>query len=277
MFGGRIGSNTGAFVEYDGTFANQQLLHSIDMGDGKIILSYFNAGFGEDSGLQLMSVWGQHGGLLGGKGLSINTTMMGTVDALGQPLNTIGISVAYANEMGAISLGGINNDASQGTNWTLAPVLRAQGFFDIGGAELGVGAIVVNGAVSPIFLGAKSVAKRIGIDVQIQGEMGDTQYGIYADYATASASTLAETNVYNASKTTKRDGYSIRATVKPTHNIVLMAGVGQDKNAGQKTNKVATGIEYEMYQNAVINLTYDTSKTGATTTKKYGLDFEFLM
>ena len=270
MFGGRIGSNTGAFVEYDGTFANQQLLHSIDVGDGKVILSYWNAGFGEDSGLQLMSVWGQHGGLLGGKGLSIN-------NAMGAAGNSVGISIAYANEMGAISLGGINNDASVGTNWTLAPTLRAQGFFDMGGAELGLGAIVVNGAVSPTVLGAKNVAKRIGIDVQIQGEMGDTQYGIYADYANASASTAADTNVYNASQLNKRDGYSIRATVKPTHNIVLMAGAGQDKTGIVKTQKVATGIEYELYQNAVINLTYGTSKTGAITTTDYGLDFEFLM
>jgi len=270
MFGGRIGSNSGAFVEYDGTFANSQLLHSIDAGDGKVILSFWNAGFGEDSGLQLMSVWGQHGGMLGGKGLSINNSM-------GAAGNSVGVSAAYANEMGAISIGGINNTAVAGSNWTLAPVLRAQGFFDMGGAELGVGAIIVNGAVSPIVLGAKSVAKRIGVDVQIQGEMGDTQYGIYADYASASASTLAEANVYNASLATKRDGYSIRATVKPTHNIVLMAGVGSDKTAGVKTNKVATGLEYELYQNAVINLTYATSKTAAITTTDYGLDFEFLM
>jgi len=270
MFGGRIGANTGSFIEYDGTFANVQLLHSIDAGDGKVVLSFFNAGFGEDSGLQLMSVWGQHGGLLNGKGLSIN-------NAMGAAGNTVGVSAAYANEMGAISLGGINNTAAAGSNWSLAPTLRAQGFFDMGGAELGVGAIMVSGTVSPIVLGAKSVAKRVGIDVQIQGEMGDTQYGIYADFASANASTLTETNTYNASTVSKRDGYSLRATVKPVHNIILMAGIGSDKTGAAKTTKFASGLEYELYQNAVINLTYDTSKTGGTTTTNYGLDFEFLM
>jgi len=293
MFGGRIGSNTGAFVEYDGTFANQQLLHSIDVGNGKVVLSYFNAGFGEDSGLQLMSVWGQHGGLLNGKSLSIN-------NAMGAAGNTVGVSVAYANEMGAISLGGINNSTA-GANWTLAPTLRAQGFFDMGGAELGVGAIVVNGNVGPTIAGVNNVAKRIGVDVQVQGEMGDTQYGIYADYASASASSLSETNFYNTTSA-KRDGYSLRATVKPTHNLVLLAGFGQDKTAGFKVTKFLTGVEFELYQNAVINLTYSADKftnNGLTaagnaaaianvaatgnagnqsgTVKTIGLDFEFLM
>jgi len=271
MFGGRIGSNTGAFVEYDGTFANQQLLHSIDMGDGKVILSYFNTGFGEDAGLQLMSVWGQHGGLLAGKGLSIN-------NAMGAANQTVGVSAAYANEMGAVSLGGISNDAAVGGNWSLAPVVRVQGFFDLAGAELGVGGIFVSGNTSPVVAGANSTAKRFGIDAQVQGELGDTQYGVYADYASAKASTATQTNVYNPlSTTSSRTGYSIRATVKPLHNVILMAGVGEDKVGAAKTTKFATGVEYELYQNAVINLTYDSTKLGAVKTKTTMLDFEFLM
>jgi len=270
MFGGRIGSNTGAFVEYNGAFANQQLLHSIDVGDAKVVLSYFNAGFGEDSGLQLMSVWGQHGGLLNGKALTINNSM-------GAAVNTVGVSAAYAAEWGAISVGGINNTAAVGTNWSLAPVVRAQGIFDLGGSELGLGAIFVSGNVSPTVLNAKQVAKRFGIDAQIQGEMGDMSYGIYADYASAKSSTATETNVYNPNPLNNRTGYSIRATVKPIHNVILMAGIGQDKTGVTKETKFATGLEYELYQNAVINLTYDTSKKAAVTTTNYGLDFEFLM
>ncbi len=280
MIAGRIGENTGAFVEVGfgagGGFGNNQLLHSVDMGDGKVILSYFNTGFGEDAGLQLMSVWGQHGGLLNGKNLSINNSMA-TIDAAGNPFNTVGVSVAYANEMGAISLGGINNDAAVGTNWSLAPVVRAQGFFDLAGAELGVGGIYVNGKTSPVVVGLNSTAKRFGIDAQVQGELGDTQYGIYADYASAKASTATQANVYNPSLLNSRTGYSIRATVKPLHNVILMVGAGQDKVGIAKQNKIATGIEYELYQNAVINLTYDTSKLAGTKTTNYGLDFEFLM
>jgi len=300
MIGGRIGENTGAFVEVGfgggavtnaaggtlttptigqattagGGFNNQQLLHSIDLGDGKLILSYYNTSFGEDAGLQLMSVWGQHSGVLAGGGLSINGAMSGA--------QTVGVSASYANEMGAITLGAINNTAAVGTNWSLAPMLRAQGFFDLAGAELGLGAIVVNGTVAPITGTNKSVSKRIGLSVQVQGEMGDTSYGIYADYANASASSISETNTYNAGYA-KRDGYSIRATVKPVHNIIAMIGIGSDKvapaasTATVKTTKFATGIEYELYQNAVINLTYDNSQTSGTTTKNYGLDFEFLM
>jgi len=269
MFGGRIGTNTGAFVEYDGTFANQQLLHSIDMDAFKVILSYYNAGFGEDSGLQLMSVWGQHGGLLNGKGLSIN-------NAMGAAGNTVGVSISVANEMGAITLGGVDASANVGNTWSLAPMVRAQGFFDVGGMELGVGAILVSGQ-NVLATGLKQDAKRVGFDIQLQGEMGDSQFGLYADYATAKAGTAAVANIYNASTTSSRDGYSIRATIKPIHNIIAMIGVGQDKTGVVKTTKFATGLEYELYQNAVINLTYDTAKTGPVTVKTTGLDFEFLM
>jgi len=273
MIAGRIGSNTGAFLEVStqgGGFANQQLLHSVDMGSFKVIASYFNTGFGEDAGLQLMSVWGQHGGLLNGKSLTINNTM-------GAANQTVGLSVAIANEMGAISFGGIdNNPTAVGQSWTLAPVVRAQGIFDLGGMELGVGAIVVSGANKS---GATtSEAKRVGFDVQLQGEVGDTQVGLYADYASASKSVSAlKLNAYNTSLVSKRDGYSVRATAKPLHNVVAVIGVGQDKTGVTKTNKFLVGAEYELYQNAVINLTYDTAKTGASTVKTTLLDIEFLM
>jgi len=271
MFGGRIGANTGAFVEYDGTFANQQLLHSVDMGDFKVIGSYYNAGFGEDSGLQLMSVWGQHGGMLGGKALTINNTM-------GAAANTVGVSLSVANDMGAVTFGLVDpGSATQAASWRLAPMVRAQGIFDVDGMELAVGAIVVSGDVGVKTAALTEVAKRFGIDAQLQGEFGETQVGVYVDYASASAGTAAKPNIYNPSVLSSRTGYSARVTVKPVHNIVGMIGLGQDKTGALKTDKFAVGVEYEVYQNAVINLTYDTSKTAAGTVKNTGLDFEFLM
>jgi len=274
MVAGRIGTNTGAFVELgfnaQGGFNNVQLLHSIDAGDGKVILSFYNTGFGEDAGLQLMSVWGQHSGMLGGGGLSINA-------AMGMPNQTVGVSASYATDTFAVTLGGINNDVTVGTNWKLAPMVRAQGFFDMGGAELGLGAIVVSGTTSPTVGTVKSVAKRFGIDAQVQGEMGDTQYGIYADYASAKASSATERNVYAPTIGAKRTGYSIRATVKPVHNMVFMAGIGEDKVGAAKTKLFSIGAEYELYQNALINLTYLQNKTGAIKTNTTTLDFEFLM
>jgi len=262
MIAGRIGTNTGAFVEYDGTtggaFANQQLLHSIDMDAFKVILSYYNTGFGEDAGLQLMSVWGQHGGMLGGKALSINNAM-GT-----RAVNTAGVSVSVANEMGAITIGGVMPAANAATSWSMAPMVRVQSFFEVGGMELGLGAIVVNGQNT---LGTvKADAKRFGIDAQLQGELGDMQFGVYADFAKAKASSATVQNVYNTSKIASRDGYSIRATIKPFHKIVAMIGVGQDKTGVTKTSKLALGLEYELYQNALINLTYSADKTGTVKT-----------
>jgi len=296
MIAGRIGTNTGAFLEMDtqgGGYGNNQLLHSIDVGDNKVILSYFTGGFGEDFGLQLMSVWGQHGGLLGGKALTINGSMASA-------MTTTGVSVAVANDMGAVSLGLINNGAARGATWRLAPVARVQSFFEVGDMELGLGAIFVSGkigtapaiaavaatpaavgvaavAATPAVLAIKQEAKRFGVDVQIQGEAGDMLYGLYADFASASASSATLTNIYNTSLTNNRTGFSVRATIKPIENIILMAGIGEDKTGAAKIKKATVGVEYELYQNAVINLTYDTSKVTAGTTKTTMLDFEFLM
>jgi len=258
MIAGRIGSNTGAFLEMDtqgGGFGNNQLLHSIDMGSFKVIASYFSSVFGEDFGLQLMSVGGQHAGLLNGGALTIS-------DAMARGRTTTGVSVAVANEMGAISLGGVDTTGTPGGSWSLAPVVRAQGFFDVGGMELGVGAIAVSGN-NKTAANATASAKRFGFDVQLQGELGDTQVGVYADYANAAKSTATKSNLYNADLVSKRDGYSIRATAKPLHNVVAMIGVGQDKTGASKISKFTAGVEYEVYQNAVINLTYETVKYNA--------------
>jgi len=103
------------------------------------------------------------------------------------------------------------------------------------------------------------------------------QFGVYADFAKAKASSVTVANIYNASTVASRDGYSIRATIKPFHKIIAMVGVGQDKTGIAKTSKFALGLEYELYQNAVINLTYSADKTGTIKTKTTGLDFEFLM
>ena len=286
MIAGRIGSNTGAFIEYDGTtggpFSNQQLLHSVDVGNGKVILSYYNTGFGEDAGLQLMSVWGQHSGLLNGGDVSINGAMA-TTNAAG-PYNTVGVSASYANDMGAITIGGINNNATLGTNWNLAPMVRGQGFFDLGGAELGIGAIVVSGTTSPTIVGKKNVAKRYGLSAQLQGEAGDMSYGIYADVASAKSSSATEINVYNPLSTTNnRTGYSLRATVEPVSNIIAMIGFGSDKIGAVKTTTFVTGLGYSLYQNARINLTYGSAKTSTgvpaadTKVTDLALGFEFLM
>ncbi|MDQ6953090.1 MAG: hypothetical protein Q9M15_06165 [Mariprofundaceae bacterium] len=281
MIAGRVGEHTGAFAELNaGLFGNVQLMNSWDMGDLKVGANFYNTGFGEDAGLQLMSVWGQHSGLMGGGNLSINGSM-----AMAQ--GTAGVSAWVANDTVAVTLGLVDPSAGVGTSWKLAPMVRVQSFFDVGDMEIGAGAIIVSGqnqtTVGTVI--TPTDAKRYGVDFQIQGEAADMQYGVYADYASASAGTATKANIYTVAGT--RTGYSLRATIKPTHNMVFLVGMGQDKTAAggakgvgvgaAKIDKLLVGAEYEMYQNGVISLTYGSDKTGAVTTKTTTLDFEFLM
>ncbi len=272
LVGGKVGANTGAFVEIDttgGGFANSQMFNSWDMGDLKAGVAYYNTGFGEDAGLQLMNVWGQHGGLMAGKSLSINNSM-------GAAGNTIGFSGWVGNEMWQAQLGFVD-PAGTAASFKLAPMVRATGFFEAGDFELGAGLIAVSGTPNS----SLTEAKRTGVDFQAQGEVGDAQIGVYVDYATAPKSTATKANFYNASTTDARTGFSLRATVKPTHTWVFLAGLGQDKTGTQKIAKVKVAAEYEVYQNFVIALIQDsvkTTNTGTSTkTDTTTLDIEFLM
>jgi hypothetical protein len=273
LIAGRIGSNTGGFVELGGgTFANNQLFNSWDVAGMKVGASYFNTGFGEDAGLQTMSVWGQHGGLLAGKNISINNIM-------GAGANTAGVSLWAGNDMAQLQVGAVDPTTNIGTTWSLAPMARLTGFFDVGGMELGLGGIIVSGSTGTTPL--KQDAKRYGIDVQLQGDLADMPVGLYADYASAKKGTAAVANFYNASTTANRTGFSVRGTIKPTHTIVAMAGIGDDKTGTTKTTNTIVGAEYEVYQNFVIALIYQKTKVDTagtiTNTNTTTLDIEALM
>ncbi len=286
MIGGRGGEHTGVFVEYDGAYANAQMINSYDMGDLKAGWTVWNAGFGEDAGMQVMSVWGQHGGMLGGKSLSINN-QMGTDQSQG-------IAVWAGNDTWVAQLGfvdtvGDNNEtrdlngngdgtANLGGEWKYAPVLRGNYFLNAGDWEVGLGAIIATGSAGQdIVTGTTLDTKRTGIDVQAFGDMGDMQIGIFADWATAPASGTT-LNYYNQSSTTDaRTGYSFRVSVKPVAQWIFLAGIGQDKVGAAKTDRTRVGVEYEMYQNFAVQLIYDTKKVGGVTAKTTLIDLELLI
>lgn len=273
MIGGRAGEHTGVFVEYGagGLFANAQMINSFDMGDMKAGVTLSSTGFGEDAGMQVMSVWGQHGGLLGGKSLTINGAMAGS----GSVNN--GVALWAGSDSWVAQLGFVNSvesvEAGVQPNFRFSPVLRGNYFLEAGDWEVGLGLIAVTGSV------ATQDQKRTGLDVQALGEVGDMQIGVFADYATAPASSATATNLYNASLTDPRTGYSLRATVKPTHNLIFLAGLGQDKTGAAKIDKTLIGVEFEAYQNGVINFTYGADKDSSTnvTTKTTSLEFELLI
>jgi preprotein translocase subunit YajC len=288
MIGGRAGEHTGVFIEFaagdvatgqtvdttvasttatvsdgGGPYANVQMYNSWDMGDMKVGATIWADGFGEDSGMQLMSVWGQHGGLLGGKALTINGAMAG--DAGGVGVTGWAGNETWNAQLAMVDIAGIGG-------FTLAPVLRGNYFLDAGDWEVGLGAIAVTGSQNNID------TQRTGIDVQAFGEVNDMQIGVFADYATAPKST---SNVY-ATANNDRTGYSFRASVKPTHNLIFLAGIGQDK-ADVTIDKTLVGVEWEAYQNFAVSLSYNEEKTTgataaqATTTKTTLLDFELLI
>jgi len=278
MIAGRAGEHTGVFVEYGagGIYANAQMINSYDMGDLKVGASVFSAGFGSDAGMQVMSVWGQHGGLLGGKSLTINGAMDGFSN---------GVTAWAGNETWVAQLAMVNAvdsaEAAPQTNFRFAPVLRGNYFLEAGDFEIGLGAIVATGSAGA---GGTTDQKRTGIDVQAMGEVADMQVGVFADWATAPAGTATASNIYNpniggVAPADARTGYSFRATVKPTHNLIFMAGLGQDKTSATTIDKTLVGVEYEVYQNGVINFTYGSDKDSAAnlTTKTTTLEYELLI
>jgi len=279
MVGGRAGEHTGTFIEAgfaDGTlggaggYGNMQMFNSWDMGDLKVGATIWSDGFGEDSGLQLMNVWGQHGGMLGGKGLSINNKM-GAQDASG--LTAWVASDVWAAQLALVDIA----NAGAATDLKYSPVVRGNYFLDAGDWEIGLGAIAVSGTSTT------DDTKRFGVDVQALGEVGDMQIGVFADYASAAAGSTTTANFYNTSTKDARTGYSFRVSVKPTHNIILLAGVGSDTqgigNAATTTiDKTLIGVEWEAYQNFAVQISSFSTKVGngATSTATV-LDFELLI
>jgi len=270
MIGGRAAEHTGVFLEVGGgTFANAQMINSFDMGDNKAGVTISSTGFGEDAGMQVMSVWGQHGGMLEGKSLSINGAMAGS----GSVNN--GVALWAGNETWVAQLAFVNSvesvEADVQPNFKFSPVIRGNYFLEAGDWEIGLGAIVVSGSVDT------ADQKRTGIDAQAFGEVNDMQIGVFADWATAPAGSASAANVYNASTTDARTGYSFRASVKPTHNVIILAGIGQDKTGATQLDKTLVGVEYEMYQNGVINFVYHSDDQDGTVTKTTTVEMELLI
>ena len=297
MFGGRVGTNTGTFVEYDGVvpFANFQLLSSMDMGDAKVGVDFFKAGFGITSGMEIGSTYGQHGGMLNGKGLTAFETLSANNGG------EAGVTFFYANDLVNASFGLITDDrafAGVSNGWKLAPMARVFVHQEVGGFELGFGGVIVSGrtgdaitaAAIPGAAGTDLEMKKWDIDFQAQGELGDMQLGVYADYGKASASGVGKTNLFSKFGG-ESSGYSLRANIKPLHTVVIGGGFGIMKNSGvagapvEKVSQFQVAAEYEIYQNFIVALIYNNTKTtnaanvaGATSkVKTTTIDIEALL
>jgi hypothetical protein len=295
LIGGRVGTNTGVFIEYEGAFANYQLINSWDVGDYKAGVSIFNTGFGETAGMEVGSTFGQHGGMMDGKALSASNSLSNLAKGAGGGIG--GVALFAANDLFTASISGVTATSALGgveNGWKLAPSARVFVNTEVNGFELGFGGGLTSGttgnagtiAALALPLGTTAIKmKKWMIDAQAQGEIGDMGFAAYADYASASAPGVGEINLFNPAGTLASGnlhGYSFRALLKPTHTVIVSAGVGELKDNLTKTRQWQISGEYELYQNFVIALIYNNSKMTpalglASTTKTLTLDIEALL
>ena len=311
LIAGRVGSNSGAFVEFANggagagpagagapvSVGNWQFMNSFDLGGFKVGVSAANSTFGGSAQMEYSNVFGQHSGKLAGGNVS-------AIQALGFAQATVGVGAWVGNDMGNIQLALIAPSAAQGTNvgTSFGKLVRGAATLDLAGWDTLIGFGVVTGTAG------KSVASGgVGqnpmdlqfVDAQFQGAVGDTSIGVYADWAHAKGKTdqaSLQGNVYGVTNGptnliniagTKSDAYSIRADIKPLEHVIVGAGYGYNKFStpvaasisNTKTTQVAA--TYEIYQNFEINGVYTSAKTTtggvANTTNTTLLEFEALM
>ena len=279
MLAGRVGTNSGAFVEFDGGAANWQLINSFDVGDFKVGVGAHNTGFGGSGVLEVSNVFGQHGGKLNGKAIS-------GVQNAGFAAQTTGIGAWIGSDLGYIQFslvapgGATADNVNVGLN--LGKLVRVVATLDVGGFDTLIGFGTVSGTAGKqninTALGALGAARipmnMQFIDFQMQGDLGDMSLGIYGDWAHAkgkTSSTLAG-NFYGSSlgantAGSKYDAYSVRAELKPIDNFMVGIGFGYQKLSPAVantdiTNKVfQLAATYEIYQNMEANFFYNTAKT----------------
>jgi len=215
MVAGRVGSNTGAFVEFGGgagdtgtAFNNFQLMNSWDVGGFKVGLGYADTAFGGSSVMEVSSVFGQHSGAVGDLGGNVGainhsgfTNEMTQVGAwIGNDLGYIQVAlVAPGGGAGWNSIAGTGTataitadggaTVTQGANnvgLNLAKLIRGVATLNVGGFDTLVGFGYVGGKLTRASAGQVAPEMNlVFVDAQMQGDVGDMSLGIYADYAHA--------------------------------------------------------------------------------------------
>jgi len=303
LVAGRVGENTGFFVEFanGGTGAgggvsvgNWQLLNSWDMTDDlKIGFGAHNSGFGGSAVLETSNVFGQHSGKLAGGTLS-------AINAVGFNAPTLAIAGWVGNETFDVQAGLIAPSAAQGApvGGNLGQIIRGHYFMDVAGFDTMIGAGLVTGnaktykaAAAPLTGVVPSTDSAMDlkfVDFQMQGDLtDDMSLGIYGDYASVADKTAAAvggaaavTNFYGGGG--KFTGYSLRAELKPVHNMGFGVGFGSNKTtaagaAAVKTDTTQVAAFYEVYQNLELNFIYDSAKSAGATTNTTIVEFEGLL
>lgn len=291
LVAGRIGTNSGAFVEFNGGAGNFQMMNSFDFGDFKAGLNVAATVFGPTGALELTSVYGQHSAKLGGGDVSaIDAVISGPSSALGATLDKAGkngsggdTSVALWGSNGLLTVqvagvvvgANVANNAINGTgrnNNSFVPMVAATLDTEVGGFNLVAELGTMNGTESVGSANFVSTVKASWLAAQVQGELGDMSLGVYGDFATTKSGAhgnYATASAANAPTFDKKDGYSIRAELEPISHFLVGVGFGSTKvsavsgNLTQKTSTVHYGVTYEIYQNMELTLAETDVTTGA--------------
>jgi len=192
---------------------------------------------------------GKAGGALGALGLPAGGAATGNlgVDVTLSPY----LRAAYTGEVAGFDIvaGGYYADVADAAYKTFAdPALQA--------------ALVALGVVLPANTGLKNPRKEIGLDIQVQGDLGDASVGFYAPIVIKAETTNSLTNVK-----TKVTGYN------PYVNVAfgpMGVRVGYDSSKTTVSNNpgvdvkysnVFFGAWYDVAQNLTLDLEVDIMKT----------------
>jgi len=308
MLAGRIGSNSGAFVEFVGGGAdaaeNWQLMNSFDVSGFKVGLSAAKTGFGGSAIMEVSNVFGQHGGKLGGKNIS-------AIQAAGFSNQTTAIGSWIGNDLGFVQFALVTPAGTTvgGTNIGLSfgKLIRVVATLDVGGWDtlIGFGSVTGSAGKGDTTGGLTAVRVPMNIqfvDAQAQGELGHMSVGMYADWAHAKGetSTLGTGNFYGSivdeagatianTAGKKFDAFSIRGEIEPIERVLLGIGYGYKKLSQGAPGDITVktfhlAATYIVYQNMEINVVFDNAKLNdpagaltSSTTRKVVVEVEALM
>jgi len=303
LVAGRVGTNTGAFVEFNAGAGNFQLMNSFDFDSFKAGLNINASGFGPTAALELTSVYGQHSGkLFGGDVSAINNII---------PQANTSVALWASNGMFTLQVAGVvagvkvtNNrdNAAQVTNNSFVPMVALTVDTEVGGFAAVIELGTMNGTqtatglnTTTLVTAASTAVKATWLAAQIQGELGDMSLGIYADYATTKSGDSTRTNVgnlatngrqnyafalngmtYGGINDGKIDGYSIRAEIEPMHQLMFGVGFGTMKATSNASGAAGSGVHkstyvhyaatYEIYQNMEVTLSQTNTSISASGT-----------
>ncbi len=206
IIAGRVGANTGAFVEFSGgknsengtATSNIQLLNSFDIGNVKFGVGWASTSFGGSGVMEVSNVFGQHANKLGGGNLSaINAAgfASNSGNAIGGGLfNTSAVAAWIGNDLGCIQFALLAPADATGGNTAIGVrsgyLVRGVAMLDIAGWDALAGFGSVSGNAGTGTAGSLRVPMRLlFFDAQVQGYLGNMSVGVYADGSRARGQT----------------------------------------------------------------------------------------